>query len=93
MDSHVYPDWYVGSGVTWSHQIQYTVALHLCVGTVVYPDYPLKVFLIVTWIKYQDHSGAGFVTWYLLPGSFWGRICDVEQVPCVPVAGFVTLNR
>ena len=62
MDSHVYPDWYVGSVVTWSHQIQYTVALHLCVGTVVYPDYPLKVFLIVTWIKYQDRSGAGFVT-------------------------------
>ena len=62
MDSHVYPDWYVGSAVTWSHQIQYTVALHLCVGTVVYPDYPLKVFLIVTWIKYQDRSGAGFVT-------------------------------
>ena len=24
---------------------------------------------------------------------FRGRICDVEQVPCAPVAEFVTLNR
>ena len=40
----------------------------------------LKVFLIVTWIKYQDHLGHDL--WRgTVPGSLWGRICDVEQVP------------
>ena len=33
---------------------------------------------LVTIDKYQDRSGLGFVRW--VPGSFRGRICEVDQV-------------